>query len=158
MLPSRWLADEMLGRLARYLRFVGADTAWVRDLDDREIARWAAAEKRFLLTRDRGLARRVESSLLLLSPYVEEQWKTLRRRFPDLPTEVRFVRCSLCNGTLAAYAPPADRPLPAGVPRERVAAGLPLYKCAACGHVYWEGSHTADIRERLRRWSEEGSG
>lgn len=144
----------MLGRLARYLRFVGADCAWVRDLDDAEVVRWAAAEERFLLTRDRDLARRVELALLLTTPRVEEQWTALRRRFPELPSQVRFTRCSLCNGELAPYVPRPDRPPPEGVPSERVVGGLPLYKCAACGHVYWEGSHTADIRARLARWGE----
>jgi len=148
----------MLGRLARYLRFVGEDAAWVRDLQDNQIVRWATDEERFLLTRDRALARRVASSLWIATPDVEEQWRALRRRFPELPTEVRFVRCSLCNGSLAPYSPPADRPLPKGIPRERVGQGLLLFKCAACGHVYWEGSHTADIRERIRKWSREADG
>ncbi len=119
------------------------------------LVRWAAAEERFLLTRDRGLAARVQDSLLLESPYVEQQWRVLHHRFPGLAMEVRFERCSLCNGGLAPYSLPQDRPVPGGIPRERVAAGLPLFKCAACGHLYWEGSHTADIRERLRRWAQE---
>jgi uncharacterized protein len=145
----------MLGRLARYLRFVGADTAWVRNVPDDEIVAQARAEERFLLTRDRGLARRVEASLLLESPHVEEQWKALVRRFPELPSDVRFDRCSLCNGTLVPYSPGPDDPLPEGAPKERVAAGLALFRCGGCGHVYWHGSHTADIQERLERWRRE---
>jgi len=155
VLPPRWLADEMLGRLARYLRFVGEDTAWVRDLDDEEVVRQAEREERFLLTRDRRLAERVPNSLLLSSPDIGEQWRSLRHRFPTLPSEVKFVRCSLCNGRLAPYHPSGDRPLPAGVPEDRVLGGLPLYQCGSCGHLYWEGSHTSDIRRRLRTWSTE---
>ncbi|HLM91486.1 MAG TPA: Mut7-C RNAse domain-containing protein [Thermoplasmata archaeon] len=155
-LPPRWCADEMLGRLARYLRFVGLDTAYVRGLTDLEVALQCREEGRFLLTRDHDLAGRVPESLCLESPIVEQQWKEVRTRFPDLPTEVRFVRCSLCNGVLAPYAPPAGARLPAGTPLDRVGAGLQLYRCGACGHLYWAGSHTADLRDRIRRWSEPG--
>lgn len=157
VLPDGWRADEMLGRLARYLRFVGLDTEYVRGLSDDEIVERCQTDGRFLVTRDRALSARVESSICLESPLVERQWRELRTRFPELPSEVRFVRCSLCNGLLAAYAPVPDARLPAGTPVDRVGVGLALYKCASCGHLYWAGSHTADLRERIRRWSEEGA-
>ncbi len=143
----------MLGRLTRYLRFVGLDTAYARGLTDHEVATWARTEGRFLLTRDRALAGQVEASLLLHSAALVDQWRAVRRRFPDLPTEVRFDRCTICNGVLTPHRPSGDRPLPAGTPEERVRAGLPLFKCQACGHLYWEGSHTADVRARLHAWT-----
>src|SRR5580658_184832 len=64
-LPARWWADEMLGRLARYLRMVGLDTAYVPGLTDDEVVRRAGAEGRTLLTRDRQLARRVPGAFLV---------------------------------------------------------------------------------------------
>jgi len=154
VLPPRWCADEMLGRLARYLRFVGLDTTYVRGWTDDEVVVRCREEERFLLTRDRELAGRVPDSLCLEAPHVEQQWKELRARFPELPKDIRFVRCGICNGTLAIYAPPPGARLPAGTPADRVAAGLLLYRCASCGHLYWAGSHTADLRDRIRRWSE----
>ena len=147
----------MLGRLTRYLRFVGLDTAYARGLTDQEVAIWAQEEGRFLLTRDRGLAQRVPDSLLLGSGVLVDQWRAVQHRFPDLPSEVRFDRCTLCNGLLSPYRPPADRPLPPGAPAERIRAGLALYKCQACGHLYWEGSHTVDVRARLRAWADGSS-
>ena len=146
----------MLGRLARYLRFVGLDTSYVRGLSDDEVIHLCQAEGRFLLTRDQELAGRWTESLCLESPVVEQQWRELRARFPDLPSEVKFLRCSLCNGLLSAHVAPPDTPLPPGTPMDRVAAGLQLYRCEACGHLYWAGSHTADLRQRIRRWSEAG--
>jgi uncharacterized protein len=142
----------MLGRLARYLRFVGLDTEYIRGLADDEIVARCRVDGRFLLTRDRALSARVDPSLYLASPYVEEQWRQLKSQFPELPTEVRFVRCTLCNGPLAVFVPPPGAVLPPGTPLDRVAAGMVLYRCASCGHLYWAGSHTADLRERLRRW------
>jgi uncharacterized protein len=154
--PPRWLADEMVGRLARYLRFVGCDTTYARGLSDDEILSQARAEGRVILTRDRNLASRAERSLFLESPTLADQWRTVRSAYPDLPIEVRFERCTLCNGRLEKTTEPFPEPRADGVPWDRVARGLPLFRCGTCDHYYWEGSHTADIRARLATWTEGG--
>lgn len=151
----RWLADEMVGRLARYLRFVGCDTVYARGLSDDEIIALARREDRVVVTRDRRLAHRTPRALLLESTDIADQWRAVRAAFPQLPNEVSFRRCTECNGPLERVA---ETPLPTKndqVPWDRVARGLPLFHCAACGHYYWEGSHTASIRARLSAW--EGS-
>ena len=141
----------MVGRLARYLRFLGYDTEYARGLDDDTIARRAREEGRVLVTRDRELAARVPGALLLRSPHLDDQLRAVRASFPELREEVAFERCSLCNGRLAPWSAPADGTLPPELPRERVNAGLPIFACVACGHRYWEGGHTARIRSRLAR-------
>ena len=147
----------MLGRLARYLRFVGCDTLYARGLTDDEIVRVAREEGRTILTRDRDLARRAPSALLLESPNLSDQWKAVRRFRPGLPESMTFERCSICNGPLRR-ADPSERVGTAdGVPWDRIRDGLPLYLCPQCGHRYWEGTHTAEIRARLARWSAEES-
>jgi len=150
----RWLADEMVGRLARYLRFVGCDTAYVRGLSDDEVLERARAEDRTILTRDRQLASRAPRALLLESPDLADQWRAVHVAFPGLPNEVRFERCSECNGPLEPVSAPPPVTREEGVPWDRVARGLPLFRCTECDHYYWEGSHTADIRARLARWAE----
>ena len=51
---TRFIADVHLGKLARLLRMMGFDTAWANDLSDEMIARAARAERRIILSRDRG--------------------------------------------------------------------------------------------------------
>lgn len=144
----------MVGRLARYLRIVGCDTVYARGLSDDEILLRARTEDRVILTRDRQLASRSRRALLLESPHIAEQWRAVRRAYPDLPSDVQFSRCTECNGTLEPVRESVPEPRTAAVPWERVARGLPLYRCVGCGHYYWEGSHTADIRTRMVRWAE----
>lgn len=153
----RWLADEMVGRLARYLRFVGCDTAYARGLSDDAIIELARAEDRVVLTRDRQLARKAGRALLLATTDLAGQWRAVRAAFPQLPAELRFERCTECNGRLERDLGFPPEPRPEGVPWDRVAQGLPLYRCAACAHYYWEGTHTADIRARITRWAEEST-
>ena len=144
----------MVGSLARYLRLMGCDTLYARGWSDEEVLRRAREEGRVLLTRDRDLSRRAVKAVLLTSTRLEDQVRAAWAAFPDLPTEVRFERCTLCNGVLARFEASGNTPREGGIPWDRVAAGLLLYRCGECGHVYWEGSHTADVRRRLRAWAE----
>lgn len=146
----RWLADEMVGRLARYLRFMGYDTAYVRGLGDREVAELVHREARVLLTRDRDLSRRVLGSLLLASPQIAEQVRAVHRAYPMLTFAVRFDRCSLCNGELRPTDPVRHAlPVPDVV---EPSDSRPRFECVACGHRYWEGSHTDRVRRDIAAW------
>ena len=153
MAEPRWLADEMVGRLARYLRFLGHDTVYVRGLEDDEIARRALREGRTLITRDRRLADRTPGALWLSSPELREQLRAVRASCPSAGYEVRFDRCTVCNGRLARVEAGQLTELP---PSVRGSAG-PVFRCTECGHAYWEGSHTRRIREELARtWGTAG--
>ena len=147
----------MVGRLARYLRIVGCDTAYARGISDEEILSLARREERILVTRDRALSERAPGAVLLTSPRIEEQWRTVRAAHPEVPCEVSFERCTACNGRLVAYAPAPGDTASGNVPWDRVREGLQLFRCADCAHIYWEGTHTASIRSRLHRWAEVGS-
>lgn len=142
----------MLGRLARYLRFFGHDTRYQRGLGDDEILARAARERRTILTRDRALAARAASAVLLRSTAIGDQIRELDRNVPGLSMELRFDRCPLCNSGLEPWTPPTDRPFPDGVPRERVDLGLRVFACGPCGRQFWEGSHAERIRRDLLAW------
>ncbi|MCL4324891.1 MAG: Mut7-C RNAse domain-containing protein [Candidatus Thermoplasmatota archaeon] len=147
----RWIADEMLGKLARYLRFLGYDVVYALHRKDGDILEQARTEGRTILTRDELLARRgKQRALLLHSPFVEAQLTEVRRAFPQLRTEVEFTRCTSCNGRLQS----ADRSTPVppkGVPEHIWMSPDPVMVCSLCGHAYWEGSHTSEIRATFER-------
>ncbi|QQG40096.1 MAG: DUF5615 family PIN-like protein [Candidatus Aenigmatarchaeota archaeon] len=57
-MKKRFLADDMLGSLVRWLRMIGYDTVYSKSLDlsDDEIVALAKKEGRTIVTRDRGLS------------------------------------------------------------------------------------------------------
>jgi uncharacterized protein with PIN domain len=143
----RFLADAMLGRLARWLRLLGFDTAYDAALGDAELARRALEEGRIVLTRDRALPEewRLPRVIVLRAESLREQLRELARALP-LRGGRAFSRCTHCNAPLEDVA------------REDVAALLPprvrarqsdFRRCSACGRVYWEGSHVSRIRRAL---------
>jgi uncharacterized protein with PIN domain len=152
------LADEMLGSLARYLRMLGCDTTYALRWLDEEIVRRAREEDRVVLTRDRQLSQRAEKAILLTSSRLEDQLRAVWAAFPDVPSEVRFERCTLCNGLLSRLEALRPAGVEDGIPWGRVAGGLRLYRCGECGHIYWEGTHSADVRRRLSAWARERVG
>src|SRR5262249_11973894 len=141
----RWIVDEMLGRLARYLRFLGEDAAYVSGISDDELLRQARAEERVLITRDRSLPYRTPGSVLLVPAALLDQLGELYALVPELPRRTRTRRCSECNGLLIAE-PAQASPRP-GEPDSP--PGIPTFRCAACGHQYWTGSHARAVDARL---------
>jgi uncharacterized protein with PIN domain len=146
----RFLADAMLGRLARWLRVIGADTAYEPDIADTELARRAIEEDRVVLTRDRALPEewRLPRVLLLESEAPLEQLRQVADRYGLEWRGRLFRRCSLCNATLA--------PIEAGRARERVPERVAreqrrFAECRGCHRVYWEGSHTRRMRRVLEQ-------
>lgn len=148
----RWLADEMVGRLARYLRIVGHDTEYARGLTDDEILRKARDEHRRLLTRDRTLAARFPDALLLPGSGIEEQLRAVRDAIRPMEMKPRFDRCTLCNGPLRPQEVRKEGSAPDGVPPAVVRRGSALWRCTKCGHWFWEGSHTESVRRNLSLW------
>lgn len=142
----RFIADAMLGRLARWLRILGIDTAYEADIEDAELVRRALEQRRTVLTCDRALPDewRIEGIHVVPSWAVQEQLREVVRAF-DLGEHIRlFSRCSHCNAPLRGISVrEAENDAPAYVLRNVTE----LQRCPVCDRVYWEGSHT----ERIRR-------
>jgi uncharacterized protein with PIN domain len=136
----RFAADVHLGRLAGYLRLGGFDTLYRNDWDDRDLAETAAAEKRIVLTRDRGLLMRtaVTHGHLVRETRPRAQLSEVLERF-DLWGSLRpFTRCSLCNSRVEAV-PKAD--VVAELPPRTALHFQEFWRCSGCGRIYWQGAH-----------------
>lgn len=142
----KFAADEMLGSLARWLRILGYDTTYEKDMDDAEILRLANAEDRVLLTRDRDLVRKAKGrGLYIDSDDLPEQLSQVLDRF-DLAMDEARTRCTMCNGDLAVVRPDEVR---GSVPEGALENNDEFYRCTKCGKIYWKGSHWNNILDRL---------
>lgn len=145
----RWIADEMLGRLTRFLRILGYDTRYVHGLADDQVREESQREGRILLTRDVRLAARTPGALLIRSAHLEGQLRELWERYPELSRVPRFTRCTKCNGPLTLFDLPAEGTVEVGGIAVRTQSVGPVYRCTVCGQPYWEGSHTRKVRSFL---------
>lgn len=138
----RFVLDVHLGTLARRMRLLGLDTAYRNDADDPELVAQGAAERRVVLTRDRGLLRR---RALVAGGYVrgsdpDEQLADVLDRYD--PPLAPWSRCPACNGDLAAVAKADVEHLLRPGTRRSYAR---FSRCLACGQVYWRGAHAGSL-------------
>lgn len=136
--PPRFVLDVHLGTLARRMRLLGLDTAYDTDAEDDVLLETSLAQRRILLTRDRGLLHR---RALRWGAHVDhqrpdDQLREVLDRF-DPPLRP-WTRCPACNGALhdVAKSEIQDR-LPAGTRR----CYDTFRRCGDCGRLYWRGAH-----------------
>ena len=150
----RFLCDAMLGALAKWLRAAGYDALYASegtDISDAHLVREAIAERRVLLTSDRGFLERKPvrdgEVAFLLVPHapVEEQLRLVAEEFG---LERRPSRCMGCNGALETVPREAVDGL---VPPKVAEAREDFFRCGGCGRVFWHGSHWDRIGDRLDR-------
>jgi uncharacterized protein with PIN domain len=145
----RFIADEMLGKLSRWLRMAGFDVLYLRQIDDAELLKIAQQESQFLLTRDTRLIRRCdpEKSLFIGQDHLADQLRELFGRFPELKSQARpLSRCVECNALLL--------PIAKEEVREKVwpyvyQSQEHFTTCPDCHRIYWEATHVAKIRKKL---------
>jgi uncharacterized protein with PIN domain len=141
------LLDGMLGRLAKWLRILGYDTAYFPDLDDNQLVRLARAEGRILLTCDRELTRRRGLTCLLVeSEKLEEQIQQALSEL-HLETEQPFSRCPVCNTPLQEVEKPSVKER---VPPYVFQTQEHFSLCPKCNRIYWQGTHWAKMNEVIR--------
>jgi uncharacterized protein with PIN domain/DNA-directed RNA polymerase subunit RPC12/RpoP len=146
----RFIADAMLGRLARWLRVLGYDTAFDADIEDETLVRRSFEEGRHILTRDRRLPQewRIRDYLVVGDDEPLEQLRQIAGHFALRWDGPLFTRCTVCNMTLEAAA---REDVAEEVPPRVLEASDRFARCPGCGRVYWEGSHTERMRARLAR-------
>jgi len=146
--PPAFVLDGHLGTLARRLRLAGFDALYENHADDEALAERAARGGRVLLTRDVELLKRrvVEFGAFVRATERAAQFVEVVERFDLAPHMRPFTRCPRCNGMLRVATP---NEVTARVPERVRQRGGPFMVCASCGHPYWEGSHTARIRQKM---------
>jgi uncharacterized protein with PIN domain len=158
-----FIADAMLGSLARKLRVFGFDTLYDRSANDEMMVRLAVKQRRVILTADRLLASAAAASgasvILVRGETDAQRLRDIAPRVTRLGLDMEAggpSRCALCNGSLKSIS---KGELGEKVPRGVSSRHRLFYLCAECGHIYWRGSHWKKLRRLqgvLR--AKEGSG
>jgi uncharacterized protein with PIN domain len=149
VLQTKFAADRMLGKLARWLRVLGQDVIYGQHLTGYGLIRAARAEERLILTRDRRLKEKQPPPFILIaSDHHREQ---LRQVIETCQIEVGaaiFTRCVECNALLK---PKARETVEALVPPYVFATQDKFSWCPVCQRIYWPATHHQRMLEELRK-------
>ena len=148
--PPKFIADDMLGKLAKRLRMLGYDTTYYGDSADSFLLKRSKDEKRLLLTRDTGIPRvRGATALLITKTDLEGQLKELVHKIKLKVRPARmFSRCTLCNTKVKK------------IKKEKVKDLVPpiVYRtfeqftiCPKCKKIFWKGTHCEKLLEQFKR-------
>lgn len=147
----KFVVDEMMGRLAKWLRILGYDTVYMKDVEDNEVLRVAFRDGRILLTRDAQLLDRIkipEAYLVKAESSYLEQLKEVLEHF-DLPMDENqiFTRCLQCNVPIHI------------IEKSKVIGKIPPYVaksqaefkiCPNCQRIFWPATHYTNTIHKLR--------
>jgi hypothetical protein len=144
-----FVADRMLGKLAKQLRMLGYNTIYYRGEDAYRLIKLAREEGRVILTRNTKLVpKRADDRIFRVTEDKSSlQIKELiQKGYISLNEENLLSRCLLCNVLLD------------DIPREEAEGKVPdfifyqqkkFYRCPQCLRIYWQGSHQENMKRRI---------
>jgi uncharacterized protein with PIN domain len=146
----KFIADAMLGSLAKWLRVLGYDTLYQPFYKQGEIDA-AIQEGRKLLSRNRSAITRHANSMLIRSDRVKDQLYEMKKAGTITSERSRwFSRCLLCNVPLEkAEARDARDNVPEYVFHQSASE---IRFCPSCGRYFWPGSHRVRMVAQLQQW------
>jgi uncharacterized protein with PIN domain len=155
-MPAKFVADGMLGSLARKLRLYGLDVLYYPDMADEALLRTSEEGSRVLLTADKELHRQaIRKSVPCVYVSVKGDAAMAALVFREMGLDLRLdpegARCPLCNGEVRAVE---KGEVSSNVSPQVLARQERFYQCVSCQHVYWEGGHWF----HLARFDEEVKG
>ena len=148
----KFVTENNVGKLARWLRLIGYDTLLFKQKDDVQMIKTALSEGRVILTKDtQFMKRRLVTNGKLKTVLVEqddpklqlqEVMKTLNLNYHFKP----FSLCLECNQVLIARDKEEVKNL---VPAHVFETQTQYTECPACHRIYWKGTHWLAMLKRL---------
>lgn len=144
-----FIADAMLGKMARKLRMFGFDTIYDSNIDDMDILDSSKYQGRIVLTSDRTLFKRCKKKGIdTILTYKGTELENLVTIFSAL--NIKSINsqklphlCTCCNGLLDTII---DKNLIKNqIPDRLLHSKNIFYECTKCNKIYWIGTHVERI-------------
>ncbi|MBM4054610.1 MAG: hypothetical protein FJ264_08050 [Planctomycetes bacterium] len=144
----KFIADAMLGRLARWLRIIGLDVVYEPFISDDELIARALRDNRTILTMDKKLLERksAHNSLCIHSFDYKKQLQQVIRHYTIDVWSLVFTRCLHCNTILY---PVKKEEIKERVPPYVFATSDAFETCRRCHRLFWPGTHRENMRQIL---------
>ena len=146
----KFVLDVHLGKLAKWMRMLGFDSRYENNYSDEQIAELSIAEKRTILTMDRGILKRknITRGYWVRNSDPFKQVIEIIDRF-DLKKELNeLTRCLSCNNLLEE------------IEKDKVLNRLPekvklfnneFFICTRCDKIFWKGSHYKRMQKLIEK-------
>ncbi len=146
----KFLCDQMLGTLAKWLRIYGFDTFYANSkITDEELIEISKIEKRVLISRDKELiqiAKRENIKTIELKTIdIDEQLISVLDDLKFDKTQI-LSRCIKCNSEVEEIN---KNEIKKKVPNKVFENNKEFWFCKNCSKIYWKGSHYEKMIEKI---------
>ena len=154
----KFIADNNVGKLAKWLRMMGYDTLFFDGSNDARMISIALAEERVVLTKDTQIMKRgviTKGRVKAVLPQSDKPELQIRQVVDSLNLDCQFKPFSIC---LECNQPLEQRS------KEQVKDQVPPYvfqtqnqymECPNCHRIYWRGTHWQRMREKLNKFGKD---
>jgi uncharacterized protein with PIN domain len=152
----KFIVDNNVGKLAKWLRIMGYDALLFTEEDDGKMVKVALAQNRVILTKDTQIMRRrlVTSGRLKAILIRDDEPRSQLRQIADtlgLDYQFRpFSICIECNQSLVERNKDEVRDL---VPSHVFETQSLYMECPSCHRIYWRGTHWQAMSRELEMFT-----
>ena len=148
----KFILTRELGRLAKWLRILGFDTAYEVEGSVSSLIIEALRESRIIITRNHRLpASRGIKTVLLKAETIKEQLGEVLETLKITPVpESMFSRCIICNEELLEIE---KEVIKNKVPEFVFKTQTRFIICPQCKRIYWQGTHWGNVQNTLKEIS-----
>jgi uncharacterized protein len=146
----KFVADMMLGKLARWLRILGYDVMYDQSLSLKDLVTLSNQTDTIFLTRRRTLPENILPSkfFTISSELFPEQLRGVVTHFNLDMLSNLFTRCIACNVPVQRVAKEAMK---GQIPERSYGGFEEFFQCPVCRSIYWDGSHCTKTRTKLQQ-------
>ncbi|MFO7995972.1 MAG: Mut7-C RNAse domain-containing protein, partial [Dehalococcoidia bacterium] len=158
-METKFIADNNVGKLARWLRLIGYDTVLFKQKDDGRMINTALNEDRVILTKDsQFMKRRLVTNGKLKTVLIEhdDPESQIRRVVEALKLDYHFRPFSLCLECNEPLLPRSREEVHNLVPPHVSETQTQYTQCPACHRIYWQGTHWRAMIKKLQDLQGEG--
>ena len=154
----KFIVDNNVGKLAKWLRLMGYDTVFFNGSNDSHMIATALAEDRVILTRDTQIMKRrvvTNGQLKAILIKSDESEQQMQQVIATLNLDCQygpFTICLECNQPLLERSKQQVKDL---VPPYVFQTQNQYMECSACHRIYWQGTHWQVMVKNLQDFQRE---
>jgi len=155
----KFIADNNVGKLARWLRLIGYDTLLFRQKNDSQMIKIALSEARVILTKDaQFMKRRLVTNGKLKAILIRQDDPKLQMQqvVKMLNLNYHFKPFSLCLECNQALIARGKEEVQNRIPAHVLVTQTQYTECPACHRIYWQGTHWQAMVKKLQDWQRRG--
>ena len=155
----KFIVDNNVGKLAKWLRIMGYDTLFFNGSDDSQMVAKALAEGRVVLTRDSEIMKRrlvTGGRLRAILIDSDEPEQQMRQVIATLSLNCQFRPFTLCLECNQPLVEKTKEQVKDRVPPHVFQTQSQYMECPTCHRIYWRGTHWQAMIKKLKKFMSQG--